>query len=100
MTVEDLGYAFVVRGGYYGRKRGTLIQTDWDYPRIACDLGWNMRRVQRNSAGKDVILKAAPARDRMCDHSRTDGTVNCPDCGVTASSFIRAAGDYIASKAR
>jgi len=27
----------------------------------------------------------------LCDHSRTDGTVNCPDCGLKAADFISAA---------
>lgn len=57
-----------------------LVQSDWDYPATARELGWN---------GKI-------GRER-CEHRGTDGTVNCPDCGRTASDFIQAASDYLDS---
>jgi hypothetical protein len=53
-----------------------LVQTDWEYPAYARDFGWNMQ-----SDG--------------CEHQNTDGTVDCPDCGRTASSFIQAAGEFL-----
>lgn len=40
------------------------------------------------------------ARHGYCDHSGTDGTVDCPDCGVPASAFIAAAGEYLSEVAR
>jgi hypothetical protein len=53
-----------------------LIQSDWDYPATAQNLGWIMR-------------------GRKCKHPDTDGTVDCPDCGKTASEFIAAAAKYL-----
>ena len=58
-----------------------LIQTDWDYPGTANTFGWSLREVQRE--GGD------------CDHSGTDGTVDCHECGVSASDFISAASDWL-----
>ena len=48
-----------------------LIQTDWDYPGVASTFGWS-----------------------PC-HSETDGTVDCPVCGKTASEMITEAADYL-----
>lgn len=47
------------------------FQSDWDYPDIAKGWGW------------------APC------HNSTDGTVDCPECGRTATSLISAAYDYL-----
>lgn len=55
-----------------------LFQTDWDFPGLARDLGWN---------GK-------VGRER-CQHRGTDGTVTCPDCGRSASEFIAAAANWL-----
>jgi hypothetical protein len=55
-----------------------LFQTDWDYPGLARSLGWS---------GKI-------GRER-CQHSSTDGTVTCGECGKTASEFIGAAVDWL-----
>jgi hypothetical protein len=73
--------AFIVRGGEYGEGEGTLVQTDWDWPIVARNLGWSMSDVQKN--------------DVHCEHYRTDGTIDCPDCGVKAIEFICAAGKYL-----
>ncbi len=40
-----------------------------------------------------------PRPPRNCRHSGTDGTVDCPDCGVKAGDFVRAAGEYLDSVA-
>lgn len=50
-----------------------LIQTDWDYPGVASNLGWS------------------PA----CTCGGSDGTVNCKACGVTASQMIQSAGEFL-----
>lgn len=55
-----------------------LFQTDWDFPGLARTLGWN---------GK-------VGRER-CRHSSTDGTVDCAECGKTASEFIQAATQWL-----
>jgi hypothetical protein len=62
--------------------RTVLVQTDWDYPGVARTFGWSPREVQRE--------------DRPpCDHRSTDGTVDCPACGVTAGEFIAAAREWL-----
>ena len=63
--------------------RSILVQTDWDYPSVAQSFGWSLRNVQR-----------CPYCGG-CDHSSTDGTVDCPECGVTAGAFIAAAGEWL-----
>lgn len=50
---------------------GSLIQCDYDYPATVKSLGYGLRR-----------------RGEKCAHRSTDGTVDCPDCGKTASQFI------------
>lgn len=61
--------------------KSVLFQTDWDFPSLARHLGWEMTTVQR---GK-----------RQCDHSGTDGTIKCPECGLLPSSFISAAAAWL-----
>jgi len=73
-------------GGYI--VGGVLVQSDWDFPRAARMIGWNMKRVQ---PGK--VLKRAPKNG--CNHNGTDGTIACPQCGVTNSEFINAAAYYL-----
>jgi hypothetical protein len=68
-------------------ERSELVQTDWDYPATAESLGWSLRKVQ----------KPGRRRKNKCDHRSTDGTVDCSDCGITASEFISAAGEYLDS---
>ena len=85
--------------------RSILIQTDFDYPATATTFGWSVRNVQRcpdcgelSTAGPVVGLCDDcdhAWESGLCDHSHTDGTVDCPDCGVTASEFISAAGDWL-----
>lgn len=87
--------------------RSILIQVDWDYPSVATSFGWNMTEVQRcnrcgalnkvprNDCRVDVyICKTCNKEADICDHSSTDGTIDC-DCGVTASEFIAIAGDWL-----
>ncbi len=95
LTVESHYGAFIVRGGDYGRGEGTLVQVDYDFPHLAMDCGWNIRRVQPGKNGAR-LLQRAPNRGKGCDHRWTDGTVGC-ECGVTASEFIGAAGAYLDS---
>ena len=79
-----------------------LYQTDWDYPRAAERCGWQLCRVQLR--GGILTELARVNRSRLlsgadCRHSGTDGTVDCRECGITASEFIQAAGDYLDSLA-
>ena len=95
-TVERHYHCYIVRGGDYGRGEGTLVQTDWDYPFVAQDCGWSLRRVQPGKDGAR-FLRRAPNCGKGCEHLETDGTIDCPDCGITASEFIAAAGEYLDS---
>jgi hypothetical protein len=66
--------AFVIvrdGGNPQSESDSVLIQTDWDYPGVANCMGW------------------APC------HPETDGTIDCPECGVSASSMIMAASEHI-----
>jgi len=73
---------------------GELVQTDWDFPATASNLGWSLTRVQkRNGTVKHLSRRST----KGCNHSGTDGTIDCRDCGVTASSFICAAAEYLDS---
>ena len=66
--------------------RDVLVQTDWDYPGVASSAGWDMKDVQVVNAGYYGVL---------CSHDGTDGTVTCPGCGLTATTFINAAREWI-----
>ena len=83
-----------------------LIQTDWDYPAVASNLGWAPRLIQicpeckdALRVDRDCVLAACHACGdrilRVCDHDGTDGTVACPDCGIGAGAFIGAAQEFL-----
>ena len=90
--------AYVAIGGDYGTGDGTLVQTDWGFPSLAQSAGWSLARVQKRG-GRTVAMarinRARLADGRDCRHQGTDGTVDCRDCGCTASDFIRAAGEFL-----
>lgn len=97
--VESHHGAYIIYGRGHGRK-GTLVQTDWEYPATAGSLGWSLSQVQRDpKTGETLHFKRRPSRGRYCDHGGTDGTVKCPACGVTASEFIGAAAQYLDDRA-
>lgn len=88
-------------GGYARCTRqnpeGELHQTDWDWPSLAQAFGWSLARVQRRQGRTVELLR----RSRTgCQHESTDGTVDCRDCGVTATEFITAASNYLDDIAR
>ena len=65
------GFLIVQDGGDpYDESATILIQTDWDYPGVASDMGW-----------------------QACDCGETDGTVNCQH--RKALEMISEAFDYI-----
>jgi hypothetical protein len=91
-----------------------LIQTDWDYPVTARSFGWDMRTVQSapyrecpqcgyreniDDCDDEFCPDCPDTRMELhtsdCEHRGTDGTVDCPECGLTASAFISAAGDWL-----
>jgi hypothetical protein len=55
-----------------------LVQTDWDYPSLARDFGH--------------VPKPGPDG---CNHSGTDGTVDCPGCGKKVGEFISEAVEFL-----
>lgn len=63
-------------GDPYDDSSTVLVQTDWDYPGVAQSMSWDMRSAD-------------------CEHSFTDGTVKCEQCGKEPSEFISEAIDYI-----
>jgi hypothetical protein len=69
-----------------GTDKDTLVQTDYDYPSLASTFGWDMRETQVMNAGYYGVL---------CTHSQTDGTVNCPQCGLTPTTFINDADTFL-----
>lgn len=56
-----------------------LVQTDYDAPGVASTFGWDISQVGSSN----------------CRHRGTDGTIDCKECGTTASAFIAAAIDFI-----
>ncbi len=90
--------------------RDILIQTDWDWPGIASTFGWSVRDIQRCPSCAELVSADTPGPNHgryicpncdlehtPCDHDGTDGTVDCPDCALSASEFISAAGEYLDS---
>lgn len=63
------------------------VQTDWGYPGVAGSFGWSLRVVQRNKLDCDSY--------EICGHSGTDGTIDCPECGITVGEFIEAAREWL-----
>lgn len=94
-TVEHHYGSYLVTRYHRGRKLSDeLIQTDWDYPATAQNLGWSLTRVQKRN-GTVKHLSRRPVKG--CSHSDTDGTVFCPDCDIPAGDFINAAAEYLDS---
>jgi len=89
--------------------RSVLVQIDYDHPGVAGSFGWSLCNVQRCPTCKAADI--APVPDYrgskvpecqecgevfdLCEHSPTDGTIDCPECGATASDFIAAAGEWL-----
>jgi hypothetical protein len=65
-----------------------LIQEDYSYPGTAEMFGWRLTEVQNDENDR---------AGTPCSHDSTDGTIDCPDCGITASEFIEAARHWLDS---
>ncbi len=98
-----------------------LVQTDWDFPGLATNFGWSISSVQTSEEQTVSLMRAIlqdldrfysqgmapPNRDICrrisevlridfgCNHDGTDGTVTCPDCGMTTTDFISAAREWL-----
>lgn len=86
--------------------RTILIQDDWGCPGVAATFGWALWHVRGTEAqvmGRGARILSAvrilfgqrPPSRIVCDHDGTDGTVDCPKCGVTAAVFMAAARDFL-----
>jgi hypothetical protein len=60
--------------------KSVLVQNDWDFPGLAHTFGWSVSSVEVPSG---------------CEHSFTDGTIDCVTCGLKASVFIEAADTFL-----
>lgn len=69
--------------------RDHLVQTDYDWPGVASVFGWSMGSVQKPGRGYPDYYRPA------CHHRKTDGTVTCPECGITPGDFITAARQWL-----
>lgn len=58
----------------------------WNADELADDPA-NWRRI--------IWLAAGNLKDDPCKHDGTDGTVSCPECGLSASEFIEAARQWL-----
>jgi len=108
----QFGWDFIIKAE---DGRSILVQSDWEYPSLACLFGagevdplyepgeptFTLKTVQKppvedqkTNFGRPLLEREPEFED--CEHSRTDGTINCPDCGVTASEFIVAAHNWLA----
>lgn len=84
------------------RDEAKPVLTDWDYPGVAQTFGWGMRRVQHQDlhpededSSVSFDYKGESDGGFPCCHRHTDGTVDCPDCKVTAINFINAAYEWL-----
>jgi hypothetical protein len=83
-----------------GRATDVLLQTDWDWPLVANTFGWSTEHRQgKKNRTLDYDPHARhwdPDYPDACPGSQaTDGTVDCPVCKKTASSFIEEAREYL-----
>lgn len=65
----------------YDEKNTILFQSDWDFPGLASTFGWVIPTVSEESV--------------YCQHEGTDGTIDCPRCGLKAGEMISEAADYL-----
>lgn len=82
-----LGICEIVRHGK-NKDKSIFVQSDWDAPGVARAFGWDMVEVQKTVENEDGDMVKAGVE---CEHRHTDGTIDCPDCGLKASDFIQAA---------
>jgi hypothetical protein len=72
-----VGFLVVPDGGDPYADDTPLIQSDWEYPAVARDMGWTS----------------------CCEDTNSDGTVDCRVCRKTASQMIKEAYDFIEAHA-
>ncbi len=59
--------------------------------------GWTMDELTDDSANWERVLwlAAHDCKENPCEHEGTDGTVDCPGCGLLAHDFITAAAAWL-----
>lgn len=65
-----------------------LFQTDWDWPSLASLFGWSTDHSFADKENGEACLGSG----------FTDGTIDCPQCKKSASSFIQSAREYLDEK--
>jgi hypothetical protein len=97
-------------------RRTVMPSTDFEYPSYAQTFGFDLHTVQRCPNCKKTVLvpnlddgrtqpvyfhcencmdAGSTITHACCTHDRTDGTVQCPACGLSAGAFISAASDFL-----
>lgn len=87
-----------------------VVQLDYDAPGIAEAFGWSTTDLQlcrkcrkelpetdEDCDDEDIKCEECGRKkgNSVCDHSSTDGTVDCKECGITANQFIVAALNFL-----
>lgn len=81
--------------------RDMLFQTDFDYVSLATAFGFDTHALPHPETDDDDLLDLESEQMVMqrsqqgCTHLHTDGTVKCPDCGMTVAMFIAFAMEYL-----
>ena len=70
--------------------RDMLVQLDYDWPAIAGVFGWT----PRHEPNEPSNFKGE-AGEACIGSYRTDGTIDCPECGKSVSEFISEAREYL-----
>ena len=66
--------------------RSLLIQSEDAACSVAETFGWSIEAVQ---------VEDEDGVEGECRHCHTDGSVDCPECGVKSSAFVSAACEFI-----
>lgn len=72
--------------------RDCLVQTNTDYPGVASTFGWSPSRAVFDAEVSDQLGDPLVA---SCEHDGTDGTIDCPACGMTRTEFIQSAQEWL-----
>lgn len=89
--------------------RDVLIQQDWEWPGVASTFGWSMKdctpeepefytedwKTDPAIDAEYVSAYGRYERQAMCEHEGTDGTIDCPSCGMKAAEFIAQARQFL-----
>jgi hypothetical protein len=99
-----------------GSTETILVQTDYDFPGFASTFGWSVTDVNPSLEEPDFYepnWRAKLAEDSAyltaeeiteleafekkvnCDHDGTDGSIDCPACGLDSIVFIDSAREYL-----